>query len=245
MKDDDFFDPDLPPVTPLTTTGTTDTPAKADAPHQDAATEEAPAPAQPDAVRKSPEFLGWSWKAWCGFAVLAAGIATGLLWPEGATAPPANAVLEDVPAPGPADSTTPAAAAPDDAVRVMTAQQAYSRKNREAIIQYSRRIATLEQKLTTLETRLAEQSARLSAQPAPAATTGKTRPAKPVKTAHRASRHASTTGWHINTLYPGMAWIARGDSTWAVHPGDTVQGLHITGIDVAHRQVLTDHGTIH
>ncbi|MCP2006154.1 UNVERIFIED_ORG: FtsZ-interacting cell division protein ZipA [Buttiauxella agrestis ATCC 33320] len=59
-------------------------------------------------------------------------------------------------------------------------------------------------------------------------------------TAHR----SGVTGWRINSVYPGMAWLSDGKSTWAVYPGDTLNGMRIDAIDATRREVRTSRGVI-
>lgn len=173
--------------------------------------------------------------------------------PASPDTPPQNDKLAEsatppVPPPAPdSDTVTPVMTAQ------MAAQQQLGQRNQTDIAALTQRIAVLAQQVNTLEARMAAGATQCA--PVTASTVKHVSPpakhaVAPVKKArpvHRAAQpvtHRTTAGWHINTLYPGMAWLSHGDSTWAVRPGDTLQGLHITAIDIEHRRVITDHGVI-
>ena len=272
MKDDDYFDQDLVPDTPpLPALRTDDALTEEETlmglpdaePHDTGRTEAAASAPPVAAAPKKPawEWMGYGVKAWAGFGVLFLVLTGWLVWPDAPARRAAEPLEDTAPAqnaPGteqtpPALSVQAQAGSTDrlqqELTTLMSAQQHYSQQNREDIAQLARRMDDEDRLLNALETRLsaleaAQLAALKKAQTAPAP-----RAPEPVPslTHHRrrAVPRASTAGWSVNTVYPGMAWLRHGDSTWAVQPGDTLQGLHITGIDVTRREVLTDHGVIH
>ncbi|WP_156902025.1 hypothetical protein [Azohydromonas australica] len=52
------------------------------------------------------------------------------------------------------------------------------------------------------------------------------------------------TGYRINTIYPGQAWIEVGQRTFLVEPGTVVDGMRVTRIDPVARRVQTTQGDI-
>jgi hypothetical protein len=269
MKDDDFFDQDLEPDT---TPAPVDTGLMEDnvpATEQTAPEESisdgltvtgAHAVSSAPAAKPAWEFMGYGWKAWVGFAALFTGMTAFALWPD---APPPRAVsaplidaatvVSSHPPPPASDLTGTSSAAGFDQLQrdmtaLMRAQQQYSQQNRADIAALTRRLDAANQQIAALTAREAAQDARLAtlaAHPStvPANTTSP--PSRHHRTHTPSALRASTAGWSVNTVYPGMAWLRHGNSTWAVQPGDTLQGLHITAVDVPHRTVITDHGVIH
>ncbi len=51
-------------------------------------------------------------------------------------------------------------------------------------------------------------------------------------------------GYEVNSIYRGMAWVRVGDRVHVVRPGDQLQDLTITSIDVLSRTVRTNRGDI-
>lgn len=122
----------------------------------------------------------------------------------------------------------------------------YSEANREAIRVLNGRLRESEQRLAALEEkhRAAQQRTQApnpATKPPPTASPSP-KQAAPVTAAPRVA--SAIKGWRVHTLYPGMAWITRQDSTWSVRPGDQLNGLTIRSIDVQRRAVITDKGTI-
>lgn len=50
---------------------------------------------------------------------------------------------------------------------------------------------------------------------------------------------------HLLSLYPDLAWVRYQDSTYALHPGDSLAGLTVIAIDSHQRLVVTTAGNIH
>lgn len=50
---------------------------------------------------------------------------------------------------------------------------------------------------------------------------------------------------HLLSLYPDLAWVRYLDSTYALHPGDSLAGLTVIAIDSHQRLVVTTAGNIH
>ncbi|EKS6645694.1 hypothetical protein QCD58_004584 [Enterobacter hormaechei] len=78
-------------------------------------------------------------------------------------------------------------------------------------------------------------------------TTYHTRPgsSSPVTTAYRTPPVTLWRGARIESLYPDLAWVKYRDSTWALHPGDTLDNVTVLKIDTLHRTVVTTAGTLH
>lgn len=255
MKNDEYFDPDLvsgdSPLAQLSA-------VPADTlPDPTAPQEETGIPAEEPAglpPKKKPlEFYGHNWKTWCGILLAGTLLFAYALWPEKPASPAhgalvstpetAAAVTPSGPATPQATSASPAdvSALQQDMTTILTAQQQYSGKNREAITLLARRIDEQDKQIALLTARLSTQDARLAAlAAAPVAPAGK----QPAPVTHRKTTRAATAGWHISSVYPGMAWLEHGGSTWAVAVGDSLKGLHITAIDPQRREVITAEGVI-
>ncbi|ECE0486578.1 hypothetical protein KX75_20655 [Salmonella enterica subsp. enterica] len=211
--------------------------------------------------KKKFEILGYDLK-WClGLSAIAIALVVYAVWPDTPNTDTTSGPLIDQqqtstspqnPGAQVTGNTLPAPIQPDDdqlrsnIVKLAKVQQRYSEDNRQAISALASRLSADEQQISTLKTELNAQStqigameALLSKRPEPQSV--------PHKALHQVTkRHASasTTGWSVNTIYPGMAWLQHSGSTWAVHVGDDVAGLHINTIDAEHRVVITDRGII-
>jgi hypothetical protein len=156
------------------------------------------------------------------------------------------------PAPEPPQHTEPvqSSAPPVDAQALQQASEA----NQQGI-------SALDSRVSDAERRLAELEARMKAMG-----TGTAAPvkvvSKPVKrtvvkstsaSTHRTAaartgtgnqRSTGVQGWRVHTIYPGMAWITHGGSTWSVQAGDNINGMTIRSINATARTVTTDRGVI-
>lgn len=73
---------------------------------------------------------------------------------------------------------------------------------------------------------------------------------------HHVTRHKTVTAHlpitptvdisqiHLLSLYPDLAWVRYQDSTYALHPGDSLYGLTVIAIDNHQRLVVTTAGNI-
>lgn len=268
-ENEEFFDPDLSQDNPVLAGITA---SESDALQEEdniSAAEEISGETQSDkSVSASPpkmkkfEIFGYDLK-WClGIAMIVIVLVLYALWPDPSKPNPASGPLVDPQqasatvsnAGEPPSVSTGTAAIPTadieqiraDMTTLAKAQQQYSADNRQAISALARRLSTDEQELSALKAGLNAQSAQIGALEALISKRTAPEPA-PHKALHRpAKRHpsTSTSGWSVNTIYPGMAWLLHHGSTWAVHAGDDVEGLHIDTIDAEHRVVITDHGII-
>lgn len=182
--------------------------------------------------------------------------------PDHQTAPVAAPTEEEAFAPEPEPLPVPAPA-PEPPQQTESVQSAVPPVDTQALQLVSEAnqqgISALDGRVSDAERRLAELEARMKAMG-----TGTTAPvkavSKPVKrppvkstsayrtTATRAGAviHRSTgvQGWRVHTIYPGMAWITHGSSTWSVQAGDNISGMTIRSINATARTVTTDRGVI-
>ena len=261
MKED-FFDPDLVPDAPLL-------PSEADeVEHSDhEAVADKPAAGE---EKKKRQLLGHDLSTLliAGGAIVAALVYA--MWPE--TSPSRGLIAEETPpvaqsqpvglaliplsepsAPSPAPEPEPEPASdPEPAARPaeMDALRQSSAASLEAMAALSGRMDNVGQRLTDLETQLRALAAR-SAPAGPVATAASPGTAqkprwavKPVQPAKTSPATGSVNGWRVHTVYPGMAWITRDATTWAVQPGDVLQGFTVRSINAAERTVTTDKGVI-
>lgn len=247
MKED-YFDPDLAPDASLLPTDNT------------IATEEpAPsAPQVPDEKPKKRQFLGYDLSTLlvAGAALIA--LSVYAVWPD---SPPSRAFIPDegpqqvAPSAAPASTSEPAASAhplpittPESPALTITDSEEmkqFSAANREAITVLNERTGNVEQRLAALEAQLHALAAKPVAQPPTPTTAGKVTPVrKSSRTPSTLSKTTGVTGWRVNTVYPGMAWITHNGSTWSVQAGDVLQGMTIRSIDTQRRVVVTDKGVI-
>lgn len=184
--------------------------------------------------------------------------------PDHQAAPVAAPTEEEAPAPEPEPLPAPAPA-PEPTQHTEPVQPAAPPVDAQALQQVSEAnqqgISVLDGRVTDAERRLAELEARMKAMG-----TGTTAPAKaaskPVKrtvvkstsaSTHRTAaartgtgnqRSTGVQGWRVHTIYPGMAWITHGGSTWSVQAGDNINGMTIRSINASARTVTTDRGVI-
>ncbi len=258
MKEEDYFDLDLTPETALPDGPLPGIASSLTVPPQEAGLSGSPTPeVKPEMKpemkpeKKPMEFYGHGWKTWCGIILAGTLLFAYAMWPDAPAKPTRKGQLTPTGTtalpPGPA--MPPPHAIPEPAIStlkqematIMTAQQQYSGKNREAISLLARRIDAQDQHIALLTARLAAQDARLTTQvsaPPP------TRPAKQASPPRTSRAHGATTGWRVSSIYPGMAWLEHDGRTWAVAAGDTLKGLHITAIDAEKREVITAEGII-
>jgi hypothetical protein len=122
--------------------------------------------------------------------------------------------------------------------QVLSGQQALIDVNRQALAVLAQRLDQDDSRLATLT----QQNTLLQAQ----IQTLLQRPQLPAAaTKHGPVKRSALSGMHINTLYPGMAWLEYHGATWAVREGDTLQGLRIGHIDPQSGTVETSAGTLH
>lgn len=169
---------------------------------------------------------------------------------EEASVPDPEPLPVPAPAPEPPQQTEPvqSAAPPVDA----QALQEVSEASQQGISALDGRVSDAERRLAELEARMKAIGTGTAA-PAKAAS-------KPVKrtTVKSTSTHRTATartgagnqrssgiqGWRVHTIYPGMAWITHGGSTWSVQTGDNINGMTIRSINTTARTVTTDRGVI-
>ena len=259
MKDDEYFDPDLVSGdSPLAHISAVPADSLPDT-HEPRESTDIPAtePAEPSPANASPsgkkplEFYGHNWKTWCGILLAGTLLFTYALWPERPTRPahgtlvstPDPAVSVTLPAPATTQTVSPpspdVSALQQELTTILSAQQQYSGKNREAITLLARRMDEQDKQIAALTARLKIQDVRLATLAAIPV------PPQPKQIAsHRRAARTATAGWHISSVYPGMAWLEHDGSTWAVAVGTTLKGLHITAIDPEKREVITAEGVI-
>lgn len=258
MKED-FFDPDLVPDAPLL-------PSEADEVEQSDHEAVADKPAAGE-EKKKRQLLGHDLSTLliAGGAIVAALVYA--MWPE--TSPSRGLIAEETPPvaqsqpvglaliplsePSPAPEPEPEPASePEPAARPaeMDALRQSSAASLEAMAALSGRMDNVGQRLTDLETQLRALAARSApAVPVATASTAGTaqklrKTVKPVQSAKTSPATGSVNGWRVHTVYPGMAWITRDATTWAVQPGDVLQGFTVRSINAAERTVTTDKGVI-
>lgn len=154
-------------------------------------------------------------------------------------APVTASVVEEAPAPEPeppqpAEPVQPAAP-PVDAL----ALQQVSEASQQGLNALNGRVSEAERRLTALEARM-KAAGYGTAAPASAVSP----PAKHAAVKSTTPRRAGVQGWRVHTIYPGMAWITHGGSTWSVQAGDTLNGMFIRRINATARTVTTDRGVI-
>jgi hypothetical protein len=172
--------------------------------------------------------------------------------PDHQTAPATAPVVEEVPAPEPeppqpAEPVQPVAP-PVDA----QALQQVSEASQQGINALNGRVSEAERRLTALEARMKAAGtgtpapARAVSPPAKRAAVKSTttRRTSTVRTGAASQRSTGVQGWRVHTIYPGMAWITHGGSTWSVQAGDTLNGMSIRSINATARTVTTDRGVI-
>ncbi|ENA1736987.1 hypothetical protein ABF227_002936 [Yersinia ruckeri] len=248
MKED-YFDPDLAPDASLLPTDNT-------------ITTEEPEPSAPQVSDEKPkkrQFFGYDLSTLlvAGAALIA--LTVYAVWPDSL---PSRAFIPDERAQqvsqpvAPASTSEPISLAhplpistPASPAFIATDSEEmkqYSAANREAITVLNGRTGNVEQRLAALEAQLHALTAKPVAQSPIPTTAGKVTPIK--KTSRPPSTLSKTTGvtgWRVNTVYPGMAWITHNGSTWSVQAGDVLQGMTIRSIDTQRRVVVTDKGVIH
>lgn len=182
--------------------------------------------------------------------------------PDHQAAPVAAPTEEEAPAPEPEPAPAPAPEPPKHTEPVQSsAPPADAQVLQQASEANQQGISALDSRVSDAERRLAELEARMKAMG-----TGTTAPAKavskPVKrtvvkstsaSTHRTAaartgtgnqRSTGVQGWRVHTIYPGMAWITHGGSTWSVQAGDNINGMTIRSINATARTVTTDRGVI-
>lgn len=160
---------------------------------------------------------------------------------QAAPAPVTAQVVEEAHAPDPepgqpqpAEPVQPAAP-PVDAL----ALQQVSEASQQGLNALNGRVSEAEQRLTVLEARMKAAGAGT-----PAPVSAVSPPAKRAAVKSTTPRRTGVQGWRVHTIYPGMAWITHGGSTWSVQAGDTLNGMFIRRINATARTVTTDRGVI-
>ncbi|HEY3592141.1 MAG TPA: hypothetical protein VGL07_19045 [Buttiauxella sp.] len=232
-----------------------DTPLSEDIPEPAVSTEERASPARTKKPKR--QILGYDLPAVLGGAAAIVALLVYALWPE----PTPQSQFVDEPVQhqesiAPAEPLTPPPSViPDvappaaETVPVSPEPEAESNKELEAsVTSLSGRQDNSDKRIDALEARInaLEQLPRPPVSPAapvrkatPHKSVARSTPAR-TTTAHR----SGVTGWRINSVYPGMAWLSDGKSTWAVYPGDTLNGMRIDAIDATRREVRTSRGVI-
>lgn len=257
---DKFFDEDVEPHDPLVSKIQVD---KDDTPSKPKATEKS---------KKAPlQIKGFKVKDLAIAAAAIVVLAVYVTWPD--SPPPKQFIADEPPQSVPANdelalpSSVPAVVEPENtpvslpevATPVVDTSQLDEIKlsgeaNKEAITVLDRRVTELERRLLAAERLLQDLQQRPIASVAAAAaaaprtqtkSVAKKRTSQPVVQRTNSRTTAGIKGWKVHTAYTGMAWISHSGSTWAVRPGDDIQGLSIRSIDPARRVVVTDKGTIH
>lgn len=238
-QNDEFFTlSEIPPVndTPVST-------GESQLPEEDPVTAKENTP-EPESLASAAapswfkgQFLGFErWQVGL-FAVLFAG---GMWWALGddSSAPAHTAGQFAQVEPLPAAPQAPATLEPSQQ-QVQLGQQKRIDENRQALTVLSQRLDQDERQLQTLtqqNTTLQSQVQTLLQRPVPVAPSPHTR---------SVSRRSAASGMHINSLYPGMAWIEAGGETVAVYEGSVVHGVRINRIDATARLIETSAGTLH
>lgn len=111
-------------------------------------------------------------------------------------------------------------------------------------------LVALRTQLAAMQGELVGLRADLAAARAAQATTTRPRtaaaPARPrqVAAVRAEADRGVLTGYRVNTIYPGQAWIEAGGKTYLVEPGTLVDGIRVTSIDAVSRRVHTTQGDI-
>ena len=157
--------------------------------------------------------------------------------------PPRGSLPETEQEPTPQTEPEPFVSPPVDAQALQrvseASQQGLSTLN-SRVSETERRLAELEAQLKVMkdnETNITKAINPSVKRPAVKSTT-------PVKTSTSRQRKTGVDGWRVHTIYPGMAWITHGGSTWSVQVGDNINGLTIRSINANARTVTTDKGLI-
>lgn len=161
---------------------------------------------------------------------------------------------EPLPAPAPAPEPTQHTEPVQPAAPPVDAQvlQQVSEANQQGISLLDGRVSDAERRLAELETRMKAMGSGTTA-PAKAASKPVKRTAVKSTSTHRTAaartgtgnqRSSGIQGWRVHTIYPGMAWITHGGSTWSVQTGDNINGMTIRSINATARTVTTDRGVI-
>ncbi|PKH19371.1 hypothetical protein CIG19_20250 [Enterobacterales bacterium CwR94] len=184
--------------------------------------------------------------------------------PDHQAVPAAAPAEEEAPAPEPEPLPAPAPS-PESIQHIEPVQPAAPSVDAHALQQVSQAnqqgISALDSRVTDTERRLAELETRMRAMGTGTTASAKAA-SKPVKRTAVKSTSASThrtaaartgtgnqhstgvLGWRVHTIYPGMAWITHGGSTWSVQAGDNINGMTIRSINANARTVTTDRGVI-
>lgn len=130
----------------------------------------------------------------------------------------------------------------DQVSHALNVQQIYSQKTREGVVKLSERLTAVEQRMAALQKQLDAIPPPVVALPASVSSppVQKTATVKPKNNQNRNSIHSA----HINSVYPGLAWVTWQGSSWALRPGDSFAGSTILQIDEKTRTVITSAGTI-
>ena len=169
---------------------------------------------------------------------------------EEAPAPEPELLPASVPAPEPPQHTEPvqSAAPPVDAQALQQASEA----NQQGISALDSRVSDAERRLAELEARMKAMGAGTTAPVKAVSKPVKHTAVKSTPTHRTAAARAGTgnqrssgiQGWRVHTIYPGMAWITHGGSTWSVQAGDSINGMTIRSINATARTVTTNRGVI-
>lgn len=134
-----------------------------------------------------------------------------------------------------------------DMAAVLESRRVYAEENREAIQAISDRLDASDKQVKVLEQQLGDMAIRLESvrsQPATQAKASVTSTPTVTKSVARSTPQVSTSGYSINTLWQGMAWVSHQGSTYAVREGDTLGNVLIKRIDSDKRQIETSAGII-
>ncbi|OVZ88280.1 hypothetical protein CBW54_09495 [Yersinia kristensenii] len=130
---------------------------------------------------------------------------------------------------------------------VLESRRTYAEENREAIQALSDRLDASNTQIKSLEQQLSDMAIRLESvrsQPSTPAKVSTASPPTVTKKVTRSTPQTSTSGYSINTLWQGMAWVSHQGSTYAVREGDTLGNMQIKRIDADKRQIETSAGII-
>ncbi|HHO9701235.1 hypothetical protein [Citrobacter braakii] len=169
---------------------------------------------------------------------------------EDTPAPESEPLPVPAPAPEPPQYTEPvqSAAATVDTLALQQASEA----NQQGISALGSRVSDAERRLAEIEARMKAMGTGTTA-PAKAASKPVQRTTVKSTSTHRTAtartgtgnqRSSGIQGWRVHTIYPGMAWITHGGSTWSVQAGDNINGMTIRSINATARTVTTDRGVI-
>lgn len=129
----------------------------------------------------------------------------------------------------------------------LRALQQVSEANQQGLSTLNGRVSEAERRLAELEARLKamkDHETHMNKVINPSVKRPAVKSTATTKTGTPRQSKKGVEGWRVHTIYPGMAWITHGGSTWSVQVGDNINGLTIRSINANARTVTTDKGLI-